>query len=784
MPPNSEVMIRLVFPSFTSRLPLSVVVTLLGLLVAGQGATAQSAGWIAGTAVDANSGKALPGVNLAVQDSQHGAATDADGHFVIGPLPAGDHVLEARFVGFQSETQTVQVPAGDTTVVRFDLQPEAVEMAGVQVSALRPDLQQKAQLEKAQVQEANPRDSGELMRDLPGVNAARRGPVGLDPAVRGLRETEVGTYLDGTRIFPGGAARMDSPLSHLDPSAIQSIEVVKGPYALTWGAGNLSAVRVETRKPWNASRGPLNGRLQSGYDSNLGAFESAVDLFGQQGNVSYQLQGAWREGNDYVTGTDEEVPADFLSREMRGKLSYRSGPGSRFVLSAGYQDQDDIDYPGRLLNADYFRTYNLSARYLLEQSEGLVRSAEILAYVNDVDHGMTNDGKPTAQPDSTRMPPFPLDVHLRSGVNVTGGRINVGLDPEDPWTIEVGGDVYSARSDATRLIRRRDTDDLLFVDLVWPDVRVTDAGLFARLERSLGSIFRASGTLRLDQVWAGADTASAFFRENVSAELGAAETNLSGAVTISALPNEHWTLTAGLGSTARPADATERYSDRLPASKAQTSAEFMGTPTLASERSTQADLWIEASYPRATFSVNVFARRIDNYVTLAPTDLPKRLPLSPNTVYRYINGTATFWGFEASGAYALTPALTAEVRPTYLWGRDEALEEPVIGITPPNVDLGLRYEPEGGDLFLEATVRAVSEQDRVAVTRGETATDGYVTGTLKGGVDFGRGLSLQMGASNLLDANYVNHLNAKNPYTGAQIPEPGRVLFTDVTYQF
>ena len=38
------------------------------------------------------------------------------------------------------------------------------------------------------------------MQNLDGVDAVRRGPLGLDPVVRGLRETEVGTYLDGTRL--------------------------------------------------------------------------------------------------------------------------------------------------------------------------------------------------------------------------------------------------------------------------------------------------------------------------------------------------------------------------------------------------------------------------------------------------------------------------------------------------------------------------------------------------------------------------------------------------------
>ena len=93
------------------------------------------------------------------------------------------------------------------------------------------------------------------MQTMSGVNVVRRGPVGLDPVVRGLRETQVGVYVDGMRTFPADPARMDSPLSHTGPSTLQSVEVAKGPYALTWGGGQLSAIRAETNDLFGVPRG-------------------------------------------------------------------------------------------------------------------------------------------------------------------------------------------------------------------------------------------------------------------------------------------------------------------------------------------------------------------------------------------------------------------------------------------------------------------------------------------------------------------------------------------------
>jgi iron complex outermembrane receptor protein len=72
----------------------------------------------------------------------------------------------------------------------------------------------------------------------------------------------------------------------------------------------------------------------------------------------------------------------------------------------------------------------------------------------------------------------------------------------------------------------------------------------------------------------------------------------------------------------------------------------------------------------------------------------------------------------------------------------------------------------------------------VATVLGETPTEGYVTVDLKGGVDVGGGVSVEAGVTNLTDSDYVNHLNAKNPYFGTPIPEPGRVLFLSAAYAF
>ena len=401
---------------------------------------------------------------------------------------------------------------------------------------------------------------------------------------------------------------------------------------------------------------------------------------------------------------------------------------------------------------------------------------------------MNNKGKPTAQPDPDRMPPFALDVGVEARAHVTGGKINAQLRPAQSWKLEVGTDIYSANRNAVRTIDRRDEGmkppAFPLVDKMWPDATITNAGIYTKTKHSFNDRLSATGTVRLDLVHSDAGPVSDFFANNVSADLEQSETNLSGSFTLSFLPTSNWTFGFGLGSVVRTADANERYSDRIPASKAQTSAEFVGNPDLDPERSTQADLWIDASYSSWNLSLNLFARQMSDYITLRPTNLPKRLPLSPDIVYTYVNGEAQFWGFDLSTTYRIIDQLAIDGAVNYLWGKDSRLDEPALGVAPFSVETGLRYESNSRPWFLEAAVEWVSEQNRVATTRGETATQGYVTADLQTGFTVWKRVSLQAGVKNLTDVDYINHLNAKNPFTGSQIHEPGRVFHMDISVRF
>jgi iron complex outermembrane receptor protein len=363
--------------------------------------------------------------------------------------------------------------------------------------------------------------------------------------------------------------------------------------------------------------------------------------------------------------------------------------------------------------------------------------------------------------------------------------------------MKVGGDVLYTYRDAVRPLQivRPDgspvTPPFYDSEQVWPGVTIVQEGGFVNLERTLGSV-RLAATGRIDFAQSDAERPSSVFLENTGASASDLDQNdamLSGALTASLPLSDRWTLSVGGGSVARPPTALERYADRFPATKAQTSAEFQGNPFLEPERSNQADLWLAGGTRTWTVRLSGFARRITNYVTLQPTSISPLLPLSPETVFRYVNGDATFVGAEASGQWAVADPVTVRASGSWLWGQDDRLDEPALGVAPLQGRLGARWRlPVSGQslsrLYLDGTLRAVARQGRVAETRGETATDGYATVALTAGARFWRRIELEAGVENLFDVTVANHLNANNPFRGIRVPEPGRVVSLDLTVDF
>jgi hypothetical protein len=111
------------------RARLAIATVLAWSLPASTGALAQSTGAVAGRVVNENGsplGQSI--VHLLVEGG--GAVTDSAGRFVMNAVPAGDRVLAAQMIGYDTDVAFVRVEAGDTSRVLFRLAERRFPFSG------------------------------------------------------------------------------------------------------------------------------------------------------------------------------------------------------------------------------------------------------------------------------------------------------------------------------------------------------------------------------------------------------------------------------------------------------------------------------------------------------------------------------------------------------------------------------------------------------------------------------------------------------------------------------
>lgn len=241
-------------PCFSIAVAVLLVVSLSGISLEAQ---AQSqTGTISGTVTDAETGDPLPGVNIVVSDLADqgvGAATKVNGEFLIEGVPAGEHTLRARFVGYQAKKKTVTVQEGEETVIDFALQKSLLEMDEVTVTGTAGGTRQRAlgnsvgRIEAGRIADIAPvGDAGELLKArTPGVQVDMGSGMaagGPKINIRGMSSlflnSEPLLYVDGIRVNNKSGTGADdgnviSRLNDFAPEDIKSIEVIRGPSAAT-----------------------------------------------------------------------------------------------------------------------------------------------------------------------------------------------------------------------------------------------------------------------------------------------------------------------------------------------------------------------------------------------------------------------------------------------------------------------------------------------------------------------------------------------------------------------
>ena len=121
-------------PSGVAGNLLSLTLSVLLVVTLAAPSTAQQIGRVEGTVVQADNGEPVGGVRVTVVCTNIATRMGTDGSFVLQRVPAGQHALLFRWLGFQAHQETVIIAAGATQRLDVRLQPQAMALGEVIVS--------------------------------------------------------------------------------------------------------------------------------------------------------------------------------------------------------------------------------------------------------------------------------------------------------------------------------------------------------------------------------------------------------------------------------------------------------------------------------------------------------------------------------------------------------------------------------------------------------------------------------------------------------------------------
>ena len=303
--------------------------------------TAGQTGKIAGRVTDSGSGEPLVGCNVLISGTSSGAATDANGEYFIINLVPGSYVVEFSMIGYASYTsEGVSVNIDVTTPVDAALTTEAVELAGVSVTAEKPPIENTLTSSKQIVSGDMMAgmaitDVNDVVKTLPGVTE-----FGGELHIRGGRSGEEMYLVDGASVTN---AVFGGNVIPVNPSMVGELQLITGTFNAEYGQAMSGLFNTVLRVPtpgFHASLGFRTSLHQDHFTADKGDFQGKnvyaeaeiMSVVDATGNYTTAV-----EGTDYTKGG---------YGERKTMMDFSAGFGADPF--GAYFSLRTLDDPGRL----------------------------------------------------------------------------------------------------------------------------------------------------------------------------------------------------------------------------------------------------------------------------------------------------------------------------------------------------------------------------------------------------------------------------------------------------
>ncbi|MGB0166463.1 MAG: TonB-dependent receptor, partial [Luteibaculum sp.] len=313
-------------------------------------AIGQSTGSFRGFVYDKENGQAILFTNVILEGTSYGATTDENGFFSITQVPIGTYTLVIKTINYESVREEITIEDGKYLTRKFYLNPQAIEMDEVEVSAekVRNTTQVKMSVTKISPKEikalpsiGGQPDLAQYLQVLPGVIFT--GDQGGQLYIRGGSPIQNMVMLDGMIIY--NPFHSIGLFSVFDTDIISNADVYTGGFNAKYGGRISSVMDISTRagnKSYHSGKvgvNPFGARLLlEGPLNKLDAESGTSSSYILSAKTSYLEQSA---NQFYSYASDDGLPYTFT--DLYGKMSFNSRNGSQFNLF-GFNFRDAVKY--------------------------------------------------------------------------------------------------------------------------------------------------------------------------------------------------------------------------------------------------------------------------------------------------------------------------------------------------------------------------------------------------------------------------------------------------------
>ena len=243
----------------------------------------QTTGKLSGSVSDEDK-NSLYGVNVLIQDTYYGAASDEDGLFYIINVPPGSYTVRFDIIGYKSiEVQDVSISVNKTTRLDVNLEETTVEgeVVFVKASKLSTKKDQSGTIKNISEKQI------EILpiKDVSSIVSMQAGVV--DGHFRGGRDTEVTYLVDGVRT--DDTFSRNAQTVYLEPSVLKDLEVITGTFNAEYGRAMSGVVNQVTKDGGSEFESSFSSRYENYFTGNSHIFPG-IDNLDINLNQDYSMQ--------------------------------------------------------------------------------------------------------------------------------------------------------------------------------------------------------------------------------------------------------------------------------------------------------------------------------------------------------------------------------------------------------------------------------------------------------------------------------------------------------------